>query len=106
MCFPSSQDVATTERVLRLLDLGLKSTHLPTKVSALYGAMYLLEAGSPDVIVQVVPMLTESLAKTLGSITQLQFVSLFLCCLSGSVFRVLAECSCDSSLRNVVFALP
>ncbi|ELT98253.1 hypothetical protein CAPTEDRAFT_220329 [Capitella teleta] len=64
-------DAGTGERVLRLMELSLRSTHLPTKVAGLFASIYLMEAGSADLMPEVVTSLTHSLTKTLGSITQL-----------------------------------
>jgi len=57
------------ERVVKTIESSLRSTHLPTKVSALYGSLYLLEAGTADSTVQLIPVLTEYLLRSLGSIT-------------------------------------
>lgn len=54
------------------MELSLRSTHLPTKVAGLFASIYLMEAGSADLMPEVVTSLTHSLTKTLGSITQLQ----------------------------------
>ena len=57
------------ERVVKVIDSGLKSAHLPTRVAALYGCLYLLEAGVVEVSQQVVPLVSEYLLKTLGDVT-------------------------------------
>ena len=57
------------ERVVKVIDSGLKSAHLPTKVAALYGCLYLLEANIPEVAQQVVPLVSEYLLRTLGDVT-------------------------------------
>ncbi len=67
MFFP--QDAPTSEKVVRLVDAGLKSTHLPCKVCALYGGLYLLEAGMSDITHQIIPLVTDCVLKQLSSIT-------------------------------------
>lgn len=57
------------EHIAKMIDSSLKSTHLPTKLAALYGSLYLLEAGLTDVARQIIPILTEYVLKSLGSIT-------------------------------------
>jgi huntingtin len=64
-------DAALVERVFRLIDTCLRSTHLPTKISALYGCLYLLETGLSDINHHLIPLLTDYLIRSLGSITPL-----------------------------------
>ncbi len=54
---------------MRLLDTTLRSAHLPCKVCALFGALYLLEAGAADVAQQVVGLVVDCVLKQLSSIT-------------------------------------
>ena len=58
------------ERILKMVELHLRSTHLPTKISTLFGCLYLLEAGMSEVTQGILPQLTEYLIRTLSSITQ------------------------------------
>ena len=58
------------ERVLKLIETCMKSSHLPTKVCTLYGCLYLLETGMVEITGQVIHTLTDYLYKTLNSITQ------------------------------------
>ncbi len=67
--FPS-QDVNTAEKIVKMIDLSIKSTHLPTKISTLYASLHLLESGMSEITHQIVPILTDYLHKTLASITQ------------------------------------
>jgi len=57
------------EHVVRIVDTALKSTHLPTKMSALHGGMYLLETGVTEVSHQLVPLLGDCVLRSLTSIT-------------------------------------
>ena len=57
------------ERITKLLEAALKSTHLPSKISAMYGALYILETGMTEVTSQVVPLITDYLGRSLSSIT-------------------------------------
>ena len=63
------QDLPTSERVVKIIDQCLKSTHLPTKVSALFGCMYLLETEATELVQHLVPLAMEYLVRTLGSLT-------------------------------------
>lgn len=65
----SAQDAALTERILKFIDVCLKSTHLPTKISSLYGCLYLLETGVSEVTRSLVPVLSEYLLRSLTNIT-------------------------------------
>jgi len=62
-------DQLTGERIVKVVEISLRSTHLPTKISVLYGSLYMLEAGSVDITSQLIPVLTEYLLRSLGSIT-------------------------------------
>ncbi len=64
-----SQDAPTAERVVKYVDASLRSTHLPSKVCALYGCLYLLEGGMSDIVHQIIPLLTDLLTRQLASIT-------------------------------------
>ena len=59
-CF---QDNTTADRLIKIIDNGYRSTHLPSKTATLHGALYLLEAGIPDVTKQLVPLTTECILK-------------------------------------------
>jgi hypothetical protein len=63
------QDAATLERIVKLVEGSLRSPHLPTKMSALFGSLYLLETGLPEVSSQIVPLLVDYLGRSLTSIT-------------------------------------
>ena len=64
-----TQDLPTAERLVKMVDSGLKTTHLPTKVATLYGCLYLLETGMSEVVQQIIPLAMEYLVRTLGSLT-------------------------------------
>ncbi|CAL1538264.1 unnamed protein product [Lymnaea stagnalis] len=55
-----------SERVVKLIESGLKSTHLPTKISSLHGALYLLEGGPSELNSSLLPILTDFLSKHLA----------------------------------------
>ena len=63
-------DIGVADKIVKMIEMSLRSTHLPTKVAALYGAMYILEAGMSEVVHQVVPHVTEYLLRQLTSISQ------------------------------------
>ena len=56
------------EKVLKLLESSLRSTHLPTKVAALYGCLYQLEAGITEISKAIVPMVTDYIIRHLSAI--------------------------------------
>lgn len=64
------QEALVSERVVKLVEAGLKSTHLPTKISALHGSLYLLEAGVTDLNMTLLPILTDFLVKHLTIVSQ------------------------------------
>ena len=65
---------------MKIVANGLKSTHLPSKVSTLYGCLYLLEAAIPEVNKLLVPALTEFLVKNIGTVSKyVFFYSIFTC---------------------------
>ncbi|XP_074614489.1 huntingtin-like isoform X2 [Acropora palmata] len=53
------------EKVCTILESSLRSPHVPLQISALYGAMYLLELHLASVSVVLLPILTEFLSKKL-----------------------------------------
>jgi len=69
------------ETVVKIVETALKSTHLPTKMSALHGGLYLLEAGMTDASQQLVALLGDYVLRSLTTITP--YVTVFcgrLCC--------------------------
>ena len=68
------QDASTADRLIRIIDTGLRSTHIPGRVSTLHGVLYLLEANVQEVSRQLVPMMADHLLKTIHS--QAQYGSL------------------------------
>jgi hypothetical protein len=56
--------------VSKVIDGGLKSTHLPTKVATLHAVLYLLEGGLSDVTRSLLPTITDFLHKNLNSVSQ------------------------------------
>ena len=63
------QDAPMSEKLVKLIDSCLKSTHLPCKVCALFGCLYILEAGMSDVTHQIIPMVVDCVLKQITSIT-------------------------------------
>jgi len=59
---------------VKIVETALKSTHLPTKVSALHGGLYLLETGVTEVSRHLVPLLSDCVLTSLTSITPLDIV--------------------------------
>ena len=55
----------TAERLVKIIDNGLRSTHIPSRVSSLHGVLYLLEATNPDVSKLLVSVITEFLLRSL-----------------------------------------
>ncbi|XP_071090376.1 huntingtin-like isoform X1 [Haliotis cracherodii] len=62
-------DSSVAERVVKLIDVGLKSTHLPSKVSTLHGMLYLLEANIADLTKSILPLVTDFLLKHLSAVS-------------------------------------
>ncbi|XP_078588724.1 huntingtin-like isoform X3 [Branchiostoma floridae x Branchiostoma japonicum] len=58
------------ERVSKLLESSLKSTHLPTKVGSVYGSLYILEAGPSEATKLLVPVLQDYLSKNIPPTAQ------------------------------------
>ncbi|XP_066278564.1 huntingtin-like isoform X4 [Branchiostoma lanceolatum] len=58
------------ERVSKLLESSLKSTHLPTKVGSVYGSLYILEAGPSEASKLLVPVLQDYLSKNIPPTAQ------------------------------------
>ncbi|XP_019635502.1 PREDICTED: huntingtin-like [Branchiostoma belcheri] len=58
------------ERVSKLLESSLKSTHLPTKVGSVYGSLYILEAGPSEATKLLVPVLQDYLGKNIPPTAQ------------------------------------
>ena len=66
----SPQDSTTADKLVKIIANGLKSTHLPSKISTLYGCLYLLEAAIPEVNKVLVQPLTEFLLKGLNAVSK------------------------------------
>ncbi|KFM66462.1 Huntingtin, partial [Stegodyphus mimosarum] len=67
------QDVL--ERLRKLLELSLKSSYLPTRISTLHGLLYLLEQGGGDESFPLLPTATEYILRNLDAInmTSMQY---------------------------------
>jgi len=76
------------ENVVKIVETSLKSTHLPTKMSALHGGLYLLETGATEVSHHLVSLLGDYVLSSLTSITPYGVV-LFVCLfIADNVARV------------------
>lgn len=64
------QDGTTAEKVIKVVDGGLKSTHLPTKVSTLHAMLYLLEGGLSDITRALIPPAAEFILRHLAIVSQ------------------------------------
>ena len=64
------QDNSTAEKILKITDYGLKTPHLPSRISSLHGILYLLEAGIQEMTKFIIPLATDFLLKNLSSVNQ------------------------------------
>lgn len=65
------QDKVTAEPVCRLLETTLRSTHLPSRMGALHGVLYVLECDLLDETAkQLIPAVSEYLLSNLKGIAQ------------------------------------
>ncbi|KAH3787333.1 hypothetical protein DPMN_165455 [Dreissena polymorpha] len=64
-------DASTAEKVVKMLDTSLRSTHVPSRIAALHGSLFLLEANIAEVSKSLVPILTDYLLKNIQSQSQL-----------------------------------
>ena len=65
------QDKAVAEPVSRLLESTLRSSHLPSKIGALHGVLYVLECDLlDDTAKQLVPALSDYLLSSLKGVAQ------------------------------------
>lgn len=65
------QDKAIAEPVCRLLETTLRSTHLPSRMGALHGLLYVLECDLlDDTAKQLIPTISEYLLSNLRAIAQ------------------------------------
>ncbi|ESO95031.1 hypothetical protein LOTGIDRAFT_160793 [Lottia gigantea] len=69
-------DSSTAERLIKVIDSGLKSTHLPSKVSSLHGILYILETSTSDLTKTLLPIITEFLTRHLSAVSNFIKVSL------------------------------
>lgn len=64
------QDSSAIEKLMKLLDIGLRSPHLPSRIAAMHGILYLLESGVQEITKPLMPIATDFLLRNLGSISQ------------------------------------
>lgn len=68
---PVPQDKAVAEPVSRLLESTLRSSHLPSKIGALHGILYVLECDLlDDTAKQLIPAVSDYLLSNLKGIAQ------------------------------------
>lgn len=68
---PVPQDKAVAEPVSRLLESTLRSSHLPSKIGALHGVLYVLECDLlDDTAKQLIPAVSDYLLSNLRGIAQ------------------------------------
>ncbi|XP_076466851.1 LOW QUALITY PROTEIN: huntingtin-like [Babylonia areolata] len=68
-------EASTAEKVSKMVEQGLRSNHLPTKVSALHAVLYLLEGGLSDVTRTLMPAITDFLLRHLAVVSQACIIS-------------------------------
>lgn len=74
LCDVYSQDKAIAEPVCRLLETTLRSTHLPSRMGALHGVLYVLECDLlDDTAKQLIPTVSDYLLSNLRAIAQCVF---------------------------------
>lgn len=65
------QDKAVAEPVSRLLESTLRSTHMPSRIGALHGILYILECDLLDETAkQLIPIISEYLLSNLRGVAQ------------------------------------
>ena len=74
------------ENVVKVVETALKSTHLPTKMSALHGGLYLLETGMTEASRHLMPVLGDHVLRSLTSITPYVTSSSSFCVSHFSIF--------------------
>eukprot|EP00794_Sanderia_malayensis_P005415 gene5415-6091_t len=91
------------ERICRIIETALKSSHVPLQVSALGGALYLLESHVPSTNMVLVPILTDYLAKhIMQPIDAIQIISQRFCsCVWTTAFYVMEVCSTE--IQDITF---
>ncbi|XP_041477605.1 huntingtin-like isoform X1 [Lytechinus variegatus] len=62
-------DKDVSEKVSKLLEVTLRSTHLPSRVGALYGVLYILESDAVEDIQVFVPMVTDYITRNIKAIS-------------------------------------
>ncbi|XP_077992227.1 huntingtin-like [Glandiceps talaboti] len=67
-------DSAISEKVSKLLEVTLRSVHLPCRIAALQGILYVLESNTIEDIGVFVPVVTEYLVKNLAPLAQINCV--------------------------------
>ncbi|XP_072177779.1 huntingtin-like [Diadema setosum] len=62
-------DKDVSEKVSKLLEVTLRSTHLPSRVGALYGVLYILESDAVEDIEVFVPMVTDYIIRNIKAVS-------------------------------------
>ncbi|XP_050396465.2 huntingtin [Patella vulgata] len=68
-------DSATAERLIKIVDAGLRTTHLPSKISSLHGILYILETSTSELTKSLLPLITDFLIKHLSAVTSAYITS-------------------------------
>ncbi|KAK3095770.1 hypothetical protein FSP39_018831 [Pinctada imbricata] len=68
-------DSSTGEKVMKLIDSGLRTPHLPSRIAVLHGILYLLESAIPDVNKFLIPMATDFLFRNISTTSQICITS-------------------------------
>ena len=68
--FSLQQDSSVGEKVMKLIDSGLRTPHLPSRIAVLHGILYLLESAIPDVNKFLIPMTTDFLFRNIATTSQ------------------------------------
>ncbi|XP_052771519.1 huntingtin-like isoform X2 [Mya arenaria] len=90
-------DNTSAERLVKIIDANLRSTHIPSRLSALHGVLYLLEANIQEVSRQLVPLMTDYLLKTIQSQIQLAvYNERFMLTLWATAFYLLENYSSET----------
>lgn len=62
------QDSGSEEKLQKLIESALKSTHIPTRLAAIYGSLYLLEsAANSDAVKSLLNTLLEFVNKVMDT---------------------------------------
>ncbi|XP_070540509.1 huntingtin-like isoform X2 [Ptychodera flava] len=84
-------DSAICEKVSKLLEVTLRSVHLPCRIAALQGILYLLESKTIEDVGAIIPVVTEYLVRNLAPLSQISCIvsqKHVLCMLATSFYLI------------------